>query len=228
MISIYLSDCIEHIFRARIHRLPALDQMIYPKVLKDLTDTFTGRYRDKADLFLRHLRFCCFCRYCFGRYCILFLDMLAVDDLHIDQFTVFQSFLQYHTRIIGIYAHINDALVYGDRYLISDQFQIFSHFMLALHIELLVQLQGKCGMIKMFEFFLFRLFGRKMTDLAGFLGSLFIHSKFNALTQKSVISAFQKRYKAGTTGINDTGFFQNRQHLRCLIQHFLCVLDHLL
>ena len=48
-IGVHLCDRVQHILRARIHRLTALDQIIHTQILENLGNSRSDGYRDKAD-----------------------------------------------------------------------------------------------------------------------------------------------------------------------------------
>ena len=224
---------LKHIICAGIHCLSAADHIIDTESGKDLPDTVTDRYCDKADFLsglLRHL----------GRLCLnrLFplrvigsgrlagihtfaagLSFLEVKEPHFSQLTEFLASLNDQTGIVGLAFDMEDISFHRAFYAVAEGFEEFQILFLVSGRRLLGHQHSHPHFIDIAEFlFLDRFLLRFSFRLFFFLDKSAIVDLF---AQEPVEGSLHDLHEALSAGINYARLLEDRQQLRCVCKNFL-------
>ena len=229
MIRVYLINGCQHVVRARIHRLPAFNDIIHTQFAEDLIHSFPDRNCDKAHRFSRlfFLLLSSLLRLLSSHFLSipdqLFLMFFPhIIDLHSGKLPVCERFLDRKSRIICVDMDLYDIIIRNAYNRIPDRLEISFEFYFIFCREFLFCHNNKFCTVSEFNICLSLL--SRLDHLCS--GSCLDRRIIDLFAEEGVISTPEHFKQSLSARIDYPCFLQNRQHLRSLCQHFLRMTYH--
>ena len=216
-------DSGEDVLGGRVHGLTAADHIIYTQVGEQLFDAIPRSHRYKAVLLLRVYCLVWECRFAFcfqvHQLIVVAVLLLHVVDLHIGQIAQLERRLNGVARLIGMYMTLDDLLIVHYNDTVADGFQISAQSQWVCVRVLFID--DELGAVAEMDVLFVKFCCHAVCLL--FLRSclLFLHGGNNLAALDDRQHTLPDLYKALSARIDYTGFFEHRQHLRCLCQSVL-------
>ena len=217
--------CLQHILRAGIHGLSALDNIIHIQSAEDLRQTVADGYRNETGFFpgLAGLRSLCgrlFLHFLLSSHTgsltnqLLLMLFAHVVNLHAGQAAVSQSLLNRKTGIVRVYMYLHDLIIRNYYDGITDRFEISLEGMFLLQREFLLQINDKLGAVT--ELNIAEIRGSRPCGSLLLCCGLLLRCLrcLDLLAKKSVVGALQYLDQTLSARIHNSRLLQYRKHIR--------------
>ena len=226
-----LADRLQHIIRARIHRLSALDEAVDAESAEDLAHAVPDCDGNETGLLsgpvLRLWLILCKG----GLHFRLLEELLLMLDPHVVNFhpaeaAVFQSLLKGKSRMIRVHMNFHDVIIRDQHQTVSDGgeegFQLlFLHFG-----ERFFEIDDEFGAVSELDVIRADFFMSLRCGLRHLCAGRSFEGQIQFLPVERVHTALEHGHQSLSAGIHDAGFLQNREHVRRPLQRLLSFLKN--